>query len=300
MLQEKTNGMEVVGYLSEVDLREGSKNNKDYIAGTIKVKTEEEINGVPTPIEIPFSVYSNKLTNAGKENPAYESLKNVQEKMTSIAACGSEAGATKVRIATGNGAIRENTFVSPQTKTLVHATRLNASFFNIANAEQEQKARFEIIIFILNIKDEVDRNGDTTGRLIVQGAFSDYSGKVQVASFVVANTDAVQHIRTFWNTGDTVKIYGKIAYTYKVETTIEEVGFGEPIERKRTVSQRELLITSGSPQGLDETEAFNADDIKEGLKERKASHEEMLANFEKEASHKTTRNTSPTADEYGF
>lgn len=298
MLQEKTNAIEVVGYLSEVDLKEGSKNNKDYIAGTIKVKTEEEINGVLTPIEIPFSVFSNKLTNAEKENPAYESLKNVQEKMTSIAACGSEEGATRVRIASKTGSIRENTFVSPQTKTLVNSVRLNASFFNIANPNQENTARFETVIFILNIKDEVDRNGDVTGRLVIQGAFPDYSGKLQVVPYVVGNTDAVQHIRSFWNVGDTVKVYGKIAYTFKTETIIEEVGFGEPIERKKTISNKEFLITSGSPQGLDETEAFSAEDIKAGLTERKAAHDQLLA--APTSTTRTTKNTTPTSDQLGF
>ena len=296
MLQEKTNAIEIVGYLSEVDLKEGSKNNKDYIAGTIKVKTEEEINGVMTPIEIPISVFSNRLTNAGNDNPAYESLKNVQEKMTSIAACGSEEGATRVRIAQGMGSLRENTFVSPQTKTLVDSTRINGSFFNIANPNQDNTARFETVIFILNIKDEVDRNGDTTGRLIIQGAFPDYNGKLHVVPYVVGNKDAVQHISSFWNKGDTVKVYGKIAYTFKTESFKEEVGFGEPIERKRTISKKEFLITSGSPQGFDETEAFNAEDIKAGLIARKAAQDKMLA----EPAPRTTKNTTPTSEQYGF
>lgn len=301
MLQEKTNAIEVVGHLSEVDLKEGTtKKGKDYIAGTIKVKTEEEINGIVTPIEIPFSVYANKVTNAGASNPAYESLSNVRDKMTSAAACGDIENATRVRIASGTGSIRENMFVSPQTKQIVSSPRINASFINLANSNQNDMARFEAIIFILNIKDEIDKNGDATGRLVIQGAYPDYSGQIHVIPYIVGNEQAVQHIQTFWKAGDTVKIYGKIAYTFKTETIVEEVGFGEPIERKRTKSSHEFLITSGSPNGFDEDEAFSAADIKAALAERKTRQEEMIADFNKPKTSHTTKDTTPTSDQYGF
>lgn len=297
MIQEKQNQIEVVGYLSEVDLKDGSKDGKDYIAGTIKIKTEEAIGGKNVPIEIPFNVFSYNVTSKGNPNPAYESLQTVRDNMISVAACGSTEGATRVRVYTNKGGIRENAFINKQGQ-LINSARLNGSFFNYANSNQENCAKFETVIFILAIKDEVNRDGELTDRIIIDGGFVNYNGELQVVPFVVANKDAITHIKTYWKDGDTVKVFGKIAYTYEVETITEEVGFGEPVTKQKTVSHKEFLITSGSPAALDPEESFNNDDIVSALAERKRKQDQLKAEFEMKS--QKGRNTTPTASEYGF
>ena len=56
--------------------------------------------------------------------------------------------------------------------------------------------------------------------------------------------------------------------TYTVKTWTEEQGFGEPIKRQRTESRRELIITGGSPSGLDEEYSYDMDAIKIALDDR--------------------------------
>jgi hypothetical protein len=295
MLQEKTNLIEVVGTLSEVDLREGtSKTGSDYIAGTITVKTTEKINNEEKEVEIPFSVFSSKLTRKGEPNPAYTSIVGVRDNMTSIAACGDPDLATTVRVYSEKGSIRENSFYSPQTGQLVETSRPNASFFSaVPRSKYENMARFETVIFILNIDDETDRDGIPTGRLKIKGAVPGYNGVINVIDYVAESQNAVEHIKTFWNNGDTVKVFGKLNYSVEVENKEEEVGFGEKVVKKVTHSKKELLITAGSTTAFDEDEAFDREDIIAALNQRKATLEEK-----KEASQKKEP-MKPTID-YGF
>ena len=53
--------------------------------------------------------------------------------------------------------------------------------------------------------------------------------------------------------------------SYTVKTWTEEQGFGEPVKRTRTESKRELIITGGSPTGLDEELSYDMDAIKLAL-----------------------------------
>lgn len=268
MLEEKTNLVEVIGVLSEVDIKEGTKDGKDYLAGTIKVKSKIEINKQKVDVEIPFNVYANKLTKNNTTNPAWESIKAIRDDGVSIAACGNEEEATYVRVYSSNGSIRENAFYN-QAGQLVSTSRIGVSFFNVVQRNKyEDEARFETVIFLLKKIDEVDKEGNPTGRLIVKGAVPGYGGVVNVIDYVVTNIQAIEHINSFWNEGDTVKVYGKINFTTIVTTTMEETGFGEPVSKKQTTSKRELVITSGSAGALDPEESFSQEDITVGLEER--------------------------------
>jgi len=301
MLKQNLNEIEIVGKLSSVNLKETTnKKGNECIYGEVKVHTQEEIGGMTVPIEIPINVYANKFTKAGKDNPAYQSLKDVQEKMVSIEACGNEEEATRIRVYENSDPISENIFKNSQTGELVTSQRIKASFFNRASQNQEDKARFQTVICILSIKDEVNKDGEPTGRLIVTGAYPNYNGELQVIPYVVGNENAINHIQTYWNKGDTVKVYGKINYSYRVEKTLEEVGFGEPIERKRTVSHKEFLITSGSANALDEEVAFDPQDISKGLEARQAMKEAKAAEEIKKKAPKNMKDTSPSLEEYGF
>ena len=56
---------------------------------------------------------------------------------------------------------------------------------------------------------------------------------------------------------------------------MEPQGFGEPIERKRTESVRELLVTGGSAGGLEDAFSYDADEIKAAADERLKRIEEL-------------------------
>ena len=295
MLQEKTNLIEVVGLLSEVNLEEKSKDGKDYLTGKITVKTHEKIDGIDTDIEIPFQVYASKLTKAGKDNPAYQSLMGVKNNMVSIAAAGDEGLATMVRVYQQTGGLRENIWVDKNRGVEVCTVRPNASFFNAVSRDAyEPCARFETAICVMGIDEEVDRDGVQTGRLKIAGAVPGWNGSINKIDYIVQSPAAVEHIQNYWEKGDTVIVAGAINYTNTVETYTEEMGFGEPLVKKRTRSKKELIITRGSGEGLPTEEAFPTAEILSAMQERK----QYIEKLKEEA--KQTKPAAPNMADYGF
>ena len=145
------NKVHIEGILSENGLEEKkvviNGIEKEVIAGDIKVKVIQPIDGVDTVLEIPVSIFATKFTNAGKPNPAYESALKVKTEMNSIASVGEER-ADCVRI-TG-GTLRNNEFVD-KNGNFISSTRVNASFVNkIRKEDCDPKATFTMTLVVKN------------------------------------------------------------------------------------------------------------------------------------------------------
>ena len=104
MLQTKENTVKIEGILSEIDIKTGSftKNGAtvESVGGVIKVRVNQDINGVNTELEIPVHLFASKYTNAGAPNPAYESISRVMNEYVSIAASDIDH-ADRIRITRG-------------------------------------------------------------------------------------------------------------------------------------------------------------------------------------------------------
>lgn len=296
MLKQAENKVVIEGILSEVDIKTGvSKNtNKEYIAGEIKVKVDQDILGETKEIEIPISLYATKTTNAGGPNPAYEAISKIQNEYTSIAACGNEEEAS--RIAINRAELTENAFYG-SNGVLVSMPRIRASFTQRIKADDcKPKATFQNTIVIGKIQEEI-KNDEPTGRLIIKGIVPQYGEKVSVIDFIAASEESINHINTYWNEGDTVVVAGKVNFSSKTVTEEKSVGFGEPIIEERTISVRELIISSGSETALEGDLAYDPEDINKALKERAAYLEST-----KEKSQEKTKTASPEkkAQDFGF
>ena len=250
------NQVKIEGILSEVGLETATFNRKgqatECIRGTIKIRVEQDINGTMTTMEVPVSAFASRYTNAGAENPAYNSLKDVMENYKSIAACGNIDDADRVRIT--NGSLQENVFY--------------------AKNECKPEATFTATIVVGNKSDELDRDGTPTNRLNVNGVIIQYGERADLIKFIVAKPDAKNHIEQYWNDGDTVRVQGKVNFSSKTEYIEEEVGFGEPIKTAKTTSVHELLIESGSAGCLEGDAAYDIKDIQSALAARKVRIEE--------------------------
>lgn len=260
------NVVSIEGIVSEIKLREGTapSTKKDYIGGEVILEVEQEINGVVTTNLIPVSVFANKLKNDGQPNPGYKGLKEVETTYNSIASAGRE-NADKVRVQSGE--ITENAFYN-QNKELISTARVRNTFFKRVASDYDPHANFIVKIVVIGMKDETDKEGIESGRLIVRGAIVQYGGKVDVVDFIVEDKQAVEYIRSKYNKNDTVQVSGKIRYIQDVITKSIEQGFGDPIEEKITKTKREFVITSGSAQALDEDESYDIAEIAAALKER--------------------------------
>lgn len=270
------NQVKIEGILSEVGLETATFNRKgqttECIRGTIKIRVEQDINGTMTTMEVPVSAFASRYTNAGAENPAYNSLKDVMENYKSIAACGNIDDADRVRIM--NGSLQENVFYA-KNGDLVNTSRISASFINkIAKNECKPEATFTATIVVGNKSDELDRDGTPTNRLNVNGVIIQYGERADLIKFIVAKPDAKNHIEQYWNDGDTVRVQGKVNFSSKTEYIEEEVGFGEPIKTAKTTSVHELLIESGSAGCLEGDAAYDIKDIQSALAARKVRIEE--------------------------
>jgi len=291
MLKQAENRVKIEGILSEIDLAPKSfmKNGREVeaIGGSITVKVTQKISGVEKELMVPVYMFSAKLTNAGKPNPAYESIKTVKDTFNSIASTGDEDKADRVRITGAN--IRMNEYYGADGR-LISFPRIHASFVNkIRKEECKPEATFAIQFAVGGAADEM-KNDEPTGRYKITALLPQYGGKIDVVPVFAESEGVISAISTYWNVGDTVKANGRLDFSSTTEVTLEEVDFGEPIEKVKTINKSDLIITGGTQEPLEGEFAFAKADLDEALAERKARLE---AQKDKDMSRTATKQTPP-------
>lgn len=301
-MRQAENKVFIEGILSEIDIvertytKDGVQNNA--LAGQIKVRVEQKINGVDKILEIPVHVFVNEMTKKGTKNPAYESIDTVRREFISIASGAGVEGADRIRIS--GASIQMNEYWADENR-LSSYPRINASFVQrVKRDEFTPKAQFSTELVVSKMVNEVDKDGVETGRLKVEGILPQYGGRVDVVPFIAENPNVVDAISQYWQPKDTVKVSGKLNFSSTVEIYTEEQGFGEPIEKKRTINVSELVITGGSQTPLEGDFAFNEEEIKNALAERKARLENRKAKELARSSSRTAPAQSGFASDIGF
>lgn len=271
MLRQAENTVKIEGILSEIDLQPKTfkRNGKDVeaIGGSITVKVTQKITDQEKELMIPVYMFAAKLTNAGKPNPAYESIKTVKDSFNSIASTGSEDAADRVRITRGQ--IRMNEWYAADGH-LNSFPRVNASFVTrIAKNECKPEATFIMQFAVANAAEEI-KNDEPTGRYKITALLPQYGGKVDVIPLYAEADGVINAISTYWGTGDTVRANGRLDFSSTTEVTYEEVDFGEPVEKVRTINKSDLIITGGSQEPFEGEFAYAEDELNAALAERKA------------------------------
>ena len=299
MLRQAENRVKVEGILAEIDIKPGhfNKNGQmmDSIGGSIIVKVTQKISGEEKELAIPVHMFASKLTNKGTPNPAYESIKKIADEYVSIAASeNGEEGADRVRIT--NASIRMNEYYS-QDGRLISFPRVNASFVTRINKSDCKPEATYTAEFVVANKAEEIKNDEPTGRYRIDAILPQYGGKVDVVPMFAQSAGVIDAISTYWNVGDTVKANGRLDFSATTETTIEEVDFGEPIEKTRTINRSDLIITGGSQEPLEGDFAFDNAEVQSALADRKAKLE---AQKEKDMSRAASKQTPPQTSANGF
>lgn len=302
-MRQAENKVFIEGILSEIDIVERTYTSKDgaqnnALAGQIKVRVEQKINGVDKILEIPVHVFVNEMTKKGTKNPAYESIDTVRREFISIASGAGVDGADRIRIS--GASIQMNEYWADENR-LSSYPRINASFVQrVKRDEFTPKAQFSTELAVSKMINEVDKDGVETGRLKVEGILPQYGGRVDVVPFIAENPNVVDAISQYWQPKDTVKVSGKLNFSSTVEIYTEEQGFGEPIEKKRTINVSELVITGGSQTPLEGEFAFNEEEIKNALAERKSRLESRKSKELARSSSRTAPAQSGFASDIGF
>jgi hypothetical protein len=299
MLKQAENRCKVEGILAEIDIKPGSFNKNgqmmESIGGSIIVKVTQKISGEEKELAIPVHMFASKLTNKGTPNPAYESIKKVMDEYVSIAASeNGEEGADRVRITSGS--IRMNEYYS-QDGRLISFPRVNASFVSRINkADCKPEATYTAEFVVANKAEEIV-NDEPTGRYRIDAIIPQYGGKVDVVPMYAQSEGVIDAVSTYWNVGDTVKANGRLDFSATTETIIEEVDFGEPVEKVRTINKSDLIITGGSQTALEGDFAYDNAEIQEALAERKLRLEKQK---DKDMSRAASKQTPPKAAKNGF
>jgi hypothetical protein len=294
--QGALNEVSIEGILSENKLKESTdKDGNPAIIGEYRIKTQNVIDGVTYPVEIPISVYQSKITKNKKENPAYVSMQKLLADGVSLAA-GGEEKASGIRLTERSTSLQENIFMPKNGGQLVYTTKVRSSFASlVGKSELKLGAKFKCIVVVGDLIDEVDSEGVETGRLILKGILPQYGGKVDVVNFIAQNVKVVDHIKSRWQKGDTVLVGGYINFTTS-ETQVSAISgdtFGEPISSSKTKSIRELVITGGGENPLTPEEgAYDQALIAEALQDRQGRIEK-----EKE---KGAAAAKPATPNFGF
>lgn len=292
-MRQAENKVRIEGILAENDIEYGSyvKDNKtvECIRGSIKVLVEQVINGENTVNEIPVFMFSPKYKNDGKPNPSYESIEKIKNEYTSIAAAGGRNGADYIRI-TG-AQLGMNEYFNPNGQ-LVAFPRIRASFAQKITKENcKPEATFVAEMVVANQGYKTDADGIEVEPKVynIKGIIPGYGGKVEVMDFVCSTENVISAVSTYWENGATVKAAGRLNFTSTTETYTETQGFGESIERTRTRTISELVITGGSPEPLEGEFAYTNEQISAALAKRKNDLEKLKA----EASNRTRRAPAP-------
>lgn len=288
MLRQAENKVKIEGILSEINLKYGSfeKNGvpTETVGGDIKVLVEQEINGTPVTLEVPVYMFSTKYTKKGTINPSYESIETIMKEFVSIAACGDKNQADKIRITSGQ--IKMNEFPSQATGKIVSTPRVHASFASRVVGTFKPEATFTVEFMVSDINRATDNEGVELDppKLNVSAIVPQYGEKVDVVPLCATNPNVISAIETYWESGSCYRASGRLNFTSSTTTIKEEVDFGEPIEKVRTINVSEFIITGGAQAPLEDEMAFSIEDIRKAMAERKERLEAMKTkNIQKQA-----------------
>ena len=299
MLRQAENRVRIEGILSEINLKYGSfvKNGAtvDNIGGSIKVLVDQIINDEAVELEIPVYMFATKLTNAGKPNPAYESIEKVMTEFTSIASGAGKAGADKVRI-TG-ATIRMNEYYNQQGQ-LVSFPRINASFVAKATGEFRPEASWSLEFAVSSMDFVTDNEGVEVEpkKLRIKVIVPQYGGKVDTMELYATNPRVIDAVTSYWENSKTYSAKGRLNFTSTTREVIEECDFGEPDVRYQTVSVSELVVTKGTQSPMEDEKAFAPAELATALKEHKA----YLETLKDKTNNKTHPTPAPTSAKQEF
>lgn len=283
------NVVEICGLLKELDIVEGTTSDgRNYVRGSAKIGVDQDINGEVIENEHIVKMFAMRNKLDGSLNVMYDKIVGYREQFTSAAVVDDISQASFVRIV---GRVEENSYYDEKNKIIRNGYQFTTSFLNKKKPSDEEGAKFEVQGVVAKMREELDREGNPTDRLLISMVIVGFAGRVDVVEFI-ATGRAKTYIEENWNQGDTVIATGRIISTFRTITWEEEQGFGDPIKRTRTEGRRELLITGGSQGGADESASYDADSIKIALSRRQERFEKMKTEGSNKAKPSPVKNSA--------
>lgn len=292
VLREAQNTVTIAGVLKTMNLEIKEKDGKRAIAGTLEIETGE--NDSQT-----VRVYASEFTKAGAESKAWAGMKTVMETYKSQATHGEEAD---VVVVTG-GKIGVNDYKGRDGQ-MKESVQISANFINRARNAEElamREAKATVEMFITSIINEVNREGDETGRAIVRGLVPVYGGKVIPLELVVEAGKKAEYVTSNYERGNTILAHIKLVNTIKLTRVEQEVDFGDPEVKLFKEFVNEMVLTGGKKYEEEDVKAFDVAIIKKAMTEREAMLEAKLKEEDKpKATPSITSKKSVIEDDFPF
>ena len=265
------NTVNITGKLISATFGEGTMSDgRFYKRANMVIRVTQQVDTHEETSEIPVSIFAAKFTKANKANPGFKNIEDLENMKTAENVGIDEADTIRIRGAN----IRENNFVS-RNGQLIKGWQINASFVNNGKGASDI-ASFVNEIYIMNMMDEENREGESTGRLIIRGAIVQYGGALDVLDFIVEDPDKVDYLRRNWEANQTVRVNGRIRVkTVEEKKSASTSSWGEELPEESTRTVRELIITGGSDEGFEEDLAYDPEEIRKAFNVRKAKLEQM-------------------------
>ncbi len=284
------NKVTVIGKLMDVAMGDGTlSDGRKYNRATLTVRVTQTFGGRTETSEIPVSMFAAQYTKTNKPNPGYDQIRSLTGFKTAQNVGIDEADV--VRISGAN--LQENNYVT-KSGQLVNNWQISTSFIN--QTKMSDAATFSIDVFIMDMRDELDREEEPTGRLILKGGIVQYGGRLDVIEFIVEQPETVEYIRRNWEPNTTVTVKGRFRVTSVEETSKSSSSWGEDIPEASTRFVRELIITKGDDEPKDEEYSYDPMEIKKAFNVRKANIEQMRM----DATQKAASTTKSSSDKYGW
>lgn len=277
---ESKNVVTMTGKVLDISFRTGkNKMGSPYEMAMLTLRVEQDYMGIHEVSEIPLSIYANQFKKDGGISAAYDNLQKLKEIKT--AQKNGLDAADRIRFASGR--LEENNFLT-KSGNFITGWQVRPSLVNI-NPSAADCATFNEDIFIMDMREEMDREGEPTGRLIIKGGIVRYGGSLDVVEFIVENPDGVDAIGANYEPNQTMNISGRIRYTSIEEKrqVTESSGWGEALPETSTRKVRELIVTNDGGTPFDDEVAYDPAEIKKAFNERKARLEQMQMNAKQKA-----------------
>lgn len=279
-IRQALNKVDVIGVIKEHKLNSGKTDDGKYINGSLVVKAGDFT-------EITAKVFVMETNSKGKVKKAYENLEKILKGEEKTMVEVSEEEAVKVRIWGNEGftpQFREEIFKPENATEVVTKIVVDLGFGNITIdnkiTPEDYKATFDVEIFVESVEEELDKNDEETGRVVIKGWCPVYGGSViplEIKAGIVEDDegeyDFAEDIRNSVDPETTYNFWGDIDFKAIVEKTSKGGSLGKAkVEEKRTYVHDLVAIGADFIEGENE---YDIDDIKQARIERENKKQEV-------------------------
>lgn len=293
-LKEMKNNVEIVGVLKTKDLEDGTSEKKlkdgttvtqNFIRGSLVVEFTDKQGNINN---VRSQVWVGDTKNDGGLNKMYKSYKTIMDEYKDKDNFGEEADTIQV-----TGDIQSNDYISA-SGTQVSNNRIRTRFANrLENKNVEGHAWATIEAYVDSYVDEMNADGEPTGRKAVTMYTVSYGGKVQQLQRVFVPEVLAEGFETTYQPGSTGEVTLSIKHFVSVEEVqdvepVESLGFGTVQEVAAADNYTDELWLTGGKIPYDEPKALSVEQIA------------LLKKTRKEALASLDDNVSKSQPQVGF